>query len=77
LEWQAEKDLLCKCGHPIYETYGPDEFDKWNAERDGTCDACRAQDRAARIANGVEDLNPLAGVRFRTWRDQPSTNGSG
>lgn len=68
--------MRCTCGQPLYETFGPDHFDKWNAEPSGTCDACRAQERAANIARGKDDLDPLAGVRFRIWRDQPAANGS-
>jgi hypothetical protein len=76
LEWQAEQDRHCKgCGQNLDETFGPDNFDKWNAELAGSCDACRARSRAAHIAAGKDDLDPMAGLMFRTWRDQASTNG--
>jgi len=71
LEWQAEQARLCSgCGHSLDETMGPDQFDKWNAEKTGACDACRAIDRAARILAGNDNLDPTTGVRFRVWRDE-------
>lgn len=76
LEWQAEQARLCSgCGHNLDDTMGPANSDKWNAEIAGACDACKAIDRAARIAAGVDDLDANAGVRYRTWRDEEDTDG--
>jgi len=70
LEWQAEQDRHCKgCGQNLDETVGPDNVDKWNAEKVGACDSCRARSRAAHIIAGRDELDPMAGLMFRTWRD--------
>lgn len=72
-DWQGYQDRLCTgCGQSLDDTVGPDQFDKWNAEEVGACDACRALDRTARIKAGNDDLNPTAGVRFKVWRDKES-----
>ncbi len=70
LEWQVAQSRRCANGHDLGETMGPDQFDKWNAEVAGTCDICRALDRAERIAAGNDDLDPLSGMQFRVWRDK-------
>jgi hypothetical protein len=72
LEWLADEHGRCGgCGHLTSETVGPGEFDKWNAEKSGACDVCRAIDRAARLAAGTDDPVPeTTGARYRVWRDK-------
>lgn len=70
LEWQAEQAGKCSgCGQNLDDTTGEVNFDKWNAEGI-TCDACRAISRTAHTAAGRDDLDPLAGKRYRVWRDK-------
>jgi hypothetical protein len=72
LDWLAYDMARCSgCGHQLADTVGPGEFDKWNAEKSGACDACRAIDRAARLVAGTDDPVPeTTGARFRVWRDK-------
>jgi hypothetical protein len=72
LDWLAYERSRCDgCGQQIADTVGKEHFDKWNAEKTGTCDGCRALDRAARILAGNDDLVPeTTGARFRLWRDE-------
>ncbi len=72
LDWLAHEMGRCSgCGHQLADTAGPGEFDKWNAEKSGACDACRAIDRAARLVAGTDDPVPeTTGARFRVWRDE-------
>lgn len=75
LEWQVEQDMRCtSCGQPTYETLGPSNTDKWNAEVAGYCDGCRASHRAGAILAGRDELDPTVGVRFKMWKD--SLNGA-
>lgn len=73
LEWQAEQAGKCSgCGQNLDGTTGKANFDKWNAEAI-TCDACRAISRTAHVAAGRDDLDPLAGKRYRVWRDEEAS----
>lgn len=69
-QWQARENRRCQdCGQDLNETMGPDNFDKWNAEVVGHCDACRAGHRTSMIAADRDDLDPNVGARLRFWRD--------
>jgi hypothetical protein len=70
LWWQARQSRRCECGHNLDDTLGEGEAYKWNAEKTGQCDVCRALDLAATVIRGGDDLNPLAGARFKVWRDE-------
>lgn len=66
--WLASR--CTSCGQDTNQTVGVDHVDKWNAEISGYCDSCRARHRAAVVAAGRDDLDPLVGARFRVWRDE-------
>jgi len=64
LEWQAEQNRRCVCGEDLDESTAPDAHDAY-VVAGIRCHACAAIDRRARAIAGRDDIDPLAGMRYR------------
>lgn len=68
LEWAAAESRRCSgCGQNLDETTVDDSDELYDAVG-VACGACKAIHRASQIAAGRDDLDPLAGMRYRVER---------